>query len=104
MGGRAVAGARVTVGNVEIVSVSDGQGDMSPADVFPTSDIDIWRSEYGDLLDDAGLIHPRFGSFVLSSGGQTVLVDTGLGGPGRHTAAADGRLGAWTAPPSASSY
>ena len=76
-----MAGARVTVGNVEIVSVSDGQGDMSPADVFPTSDIDIWRSEYGDLLDDAGLIHPRFGSFVLSSGGQTVLVDTGLGGP-----------------------
>ena len=76
-----MAGEKFVVGNVEIVSVSDGQGDMSPADVFPTSDISIWQSEYGDLLDDAGLIHPRFGSFVLRSGGQTVLVDTGLGGP-----------------------
>jgi glyoxylase-like metal-dependent hydrolase (beta-lactamase superfamily II) len=75
-----MAGEKVIVGNIEIVSVSDGQGDMSPADVFPTSDIDIWRSEYGDLLDDAGLIHPRFGSFAFSSGGNMVLVDTGLGG------------------------
>ena len=76
-----MAGSRLTVGNVEIVSVSDGQGDMSPADVFPDSDIAIWRSEYGDLLDDAELIHPRFGSFVLRSDGKLILVDTGLGGP-----------------------
>ena len=76
-----VPGVRVDIGNVEVVSVSDGQGDMSPADVFPTSDIDIWRSEYPDLLDDDGLIHPRFGSFALRSGGKSILVDTGLGGP-----------------------
>ena len=76
-----MAGQKVVVGNVDIVSVSDGQGDMSPPDVFPTSDIRIWQTEYGDLLDGAGLIHPRFGSFVLTSGGQTILVDTGLGGP-----------------------
>ena len=54
-----MAGEKVVIGNIEIASVSDGQGDMSPADVFPTSDIDIWRSEYGDLLDAAGLTHPR---------------------------------------------
>lgn len=76
-----MAGARLTVGNVEMVSVSDGQGDMNPTEAFPASDMEIWRSEYSDLLDDAGLIHPRFGSFVVSSGGKLVLVDTGLGGP-----------------------
>ncbi len=75
-----MAGETIVVGGVEIVSVSDGQGDMSPADVFPTSDIAIWRSEYAELMDEAGLIHPRFGSFVLRSGGKLVLVDTGLGG------------------------
>ena len=76
-----MAGAKVDIGNVEVVSVSDGQGDMSPADVFPASSIDIWRSEYPDLLDDNDLIHPKFGSFALRSGGVLILVDTGLGGP-----------------------
>ncbi len=76
-----VSGERITVGNVEIVSVSDGQGDMTPTDAFPDSTMEIWRSEYGDLLDDAGLIHPRYGSFGIRSGGKTILVDTGLGGP-----------------------
>ncbi len=76
-----MAGIRLTVGNVKIVSVSDGQGDMNPTETFPTSDMEIWRSEYSDLLDEADLIHPRFGSFVVGSGGKLVLVDTGLGGP-----------------------
>ncbi len=75
-----MAGEKIVVGSVEIVSVSDGQGDMNPMETFPESDMEIWRSEYSDLLDDAGLIHPRFGSFVVSSGGKLVLVDTGLGG------------------------
>ena len=76
-----MAGARLRVGDVEMVSVSDGQGDMNPTEAFPASEMEIWRSEYSDLLDEAGLIHPRFGSFVVSSGGKLVLVDTGLGGP-----------------------
>ncbi len=76
-----MAGARLTVGNVEIVSVSDGQGAMDPTEVFVDSDAEVWRSEYADLLDDAGMIHPRFGSFAVRSGGKLILVDTGLGGP-----------------------
>ena len=76
-----MAGVRLTIGNVEIVSVSDGQGDMNPTEAFPESEIEIWRSEYPDLVDDSGQIHPRFGSFAVSSGGKLTLVDTGLGGP-----------------------
>lgn len=75
-----MAGEVVTVGNVRIVSVSDGQGDMNPTEAFPASDEAVWRSEYAELLDGAGMIHPRFGSFVLASGGKMILVDTGLGG------------------------
>ncbi len=54
---------------------------MNPTEAFPASDMDIWRSEYSDLLDGAGQIHPRFGSFAVRSGGKLILVDTGLGGP-----------------------
>ena len=76
-----MAGEAIMVGNVRIVSMSDGYGDMNPTEAFPASDEAVWRSEYAELLDEAGMIHPRFGSFVLSSGGKVILVDTGLGGP-----------------------
>ena len=75
-----MAGEVATVGNVRIVSVSDGRGDMNPTEAFPASEAAVWRAEYAELLDGAGMIHPRFGSFAMSSGGKTILVDTGLGG------------------------
>ena len=65
-----MAGEVATVGNVRIVSVSDGRGDMNPTEAFPASDAAVWRAEYAELLDGAGMIHPRFGSFELSSGGK----------------------------------
>lgn len=40
-----MAGARLTVGNVEMVSVSDGQGDMNPTEAFPASAMEIWQPE-----------------------------------------------------------
>ena len=76
-----MAGEVATVGNVRIVSVSDGRGDMNPTEAFPASDESAWRAERAELLDGEGMIHPRFGSFALSSGGKMILVDTGLGGP-----------------------
>ena len=76
-----MAGEVATMGNARIVSVSDGRGNMNPMEAFPASDAAVWRAEYAGLLDGAGMIHPRFGSFALSSGGKTILVDTGLGGP-----------------------
>ena len=76
-----MAGEVATMGNARIVSVSDGHRDMNPTEAFPASDAAVWRAEYADLLDGAGMIHPRFESFALSSGGKTILVDTGLGSP-----------------------
>jgi glyoxylase-like metal-dependent hydrolase (beta-lactamase superfamily II) len=80
-----MASHTITIGNVELVSLSDGNGDREPTFVFPDSRVEIWQSEYADLLDDAGHLHPRYGSVVARTGGKTVLVDTGL-------QAADGQL------------
>lgn len=71
---------RAKVGDVEMVSLTDGQGEGVATDVFPASSIDIWRSEYPELLD-GDLIHPRFGSVALRSSGRLVVIDTGMNGP-----------------------
>ena len=70
----------ITVGNVEMVALTDGQGDMQPLEVFPSSSMEIWQSEYPDLLD-GDLIHPRFGTTGVRSGGNLIIVDTGLQAP-----------------------
>ena len=69
------------VGNVELVSLTDGQGGGVPTDIFPASGIRVWREEYPELLDKDGLIHPRYGSVALRSGGKLIVVDTGNGPP-----------------------
>ncbi len=67
-----------TVGNVELVSLTDGHGDMDPMHVFPASNMDAWKNEYSDLLDSENHIHPRFGTTGVRSGGKLIIVDTGL--------------------------
>ena len=70
----------ITVGNVEMVALTDGQGDMAPLVVFEDSTLEIWQSEYPELLDGE-LIHPRFGTTAARSGGKLIIVDTGLQAP-----------------------
>ncbi|MCH8870274.1 MAG: MBL fold metallo-hydrolase [Chloroflexi bacterium] len=73
---------KVTVGNVELISLFDAHGDMDPLQVFPASTMDIWRNEYAEFLDADGHIHPRFGPTAVRSGGKLIVVDTGLQAPG----------------------
>ena len=75
-----MADHRVTVGNVEMLALTDGQGDMQPLEVFADSSMEQWQSEYAELLD-GDLIHPRFGSTAVRSGGKLIVVDTGLQAP-----------------------
>ena len=70
-----MAGEVATMGNARIVSVSDGHRDMNPTEAFPASDESVWRAERAELLDGAGMIHPRFGSFELSSGDKWNMSD-----------------------------
>ena len=73
---------KINIGNVEMVSVSDGNGDREPTFVFPDSEIEIWKSEFSALLDENHHLHPRYGSVIIRSDGKLILVDTGLQAPG----------------------
>ena len=70
-----------SVGNVELVSLTDGQGGGPPNAVFPESTIEQWRADFPELLDSNGDIHPRYGSVAIRSGGKLIIVDTGLQAP-----------------------
>ena len=72
---------KANVGNVELISLTDGHGDRDPVEVFPDSTAEHWRSEYPELLDSAGRIHPRYGAATIRSGGRLIIVDTGLQSP-----------------------
>ena len=71
-------GYRVTVGNVDIISLSDGSIEFSPAEFLPTVPDEAWEP-YRDQLTPEGKISLNVGSFLLRSDGKTLLVDTGLG-------------------------
>ncbi|MEE9199606.1 MAG: MBL fold metallo-hydrolase [Dehalococcoidia bacterium] len=79
-----MADYKVSVGNVEIISLSDGTGDFPAADVFPKVSSAEW-DKYPGTVSAEGKLNTNFGCFALRSQGQTILVDTGLGPsfPGR---------------------
>ena len=73
----------IRVGNVEIVAVLD----MVPPARDPTIFIrdqprEAWEPYEDEVLEN-GLLQLYYGSFFVRSGGQTILVDTGMG-PGPH--------------------
>ena len=68
---------KVNIGDIELISLTDGQGSGEATEIFPTSNLDIWESEYKDLLDGK-VIHPRFGSFIICLNGRLIIVDTGV--------------------------
>ena len=69
---------RVSVGSVEIVSVSDGMMRGPPAFFFAGIPPELSTPALGDDLKD-GLFDINFGSFLVRSSGRTILVDTGAG-------------------------
>ena len=72
---------KVTVGNMDLVSLSDGHGDADPLGEFPDTTLEQWRDEYPELLDSAGRTRSPLSSVALWSGGKLIIVDTGLGPP-----------------------
>ena len=74
---------RTIVGDVTVIAVSDGRLEFAPDEFFPTVEAVAWKP-YADQLTQDGKVPMNIGSFLLRSGGTTVLVDTGLGS-GPHT-------------------
>ena len=74
--------ARLTVGNVEILSLNDQEATLPLSDVFPEVPAEAWtpyQERYpSGFRGDHLLAH--FECYLIRSEGQTILVDTGLGG------------------------
>ena len=71
---------QISVGNVELISVSDGFPRRSPFMPFPDTTIEQWR-EFPGLLDGNDQIGSRYGTTAIRSGGKLIIVDTGLQAP-----------------------
>ena len=70
----------ISVGSVELVSLSDGEPSRSPFMPFPETTIEQWR-EFPGLLDSQEQIHSRYGTTAVRSGGKLIIIDTGLQAP-----------------------
>ena len=68
---------RIQVGNVELVSVSDGFPQRSPLIPFPDTTMEQWR-EFPELLDEHDQVRSRYGTVAVRSSGKLIIVDTGL--------------------------
>ena len=68
----------VSVGNVEIISLSDGITEFPAANILPGVTEADWQ-KYPGTVSAQGTLETNFGCFVLRSQGQTILVDTGIG-------------------------
>ena len=73
----------IRVGNVEIVAVLDMIPPARDPTVFITDQPREAWAPYEDEVLENGMLQLYYGSFFVRSGGQTILVDTGMG-PGPH--------------------
>lgn len=96
--------SRFSVGNVEIVGLTDIEVDfpMPLTDLFPDVPLTAWaphQQRYPEAFPRPDTWHPHFGGFLIRSQGRTILVDTGMGSMGTNpgavemfTAGMDGHL------------
>jgi glyoxylase-like metal-dependent hydrolase (beta-lactamase superfamily II) len=68
----------IRVGNVEILSLSDGMLEFDLCNFFPTIPATDW-GQYTSHLTEEHKVRFNLGSFLIRTDGRTVLVDTGLG-------------------------
>lgn len=68
------------IGEIEVVPLLDAVGTLPLEVVYPDVPLDAWapyRELYAEIFDGDGW-HPPITCYLLRSGGQTILVDTGL--------------------------
>ena len=69
---------KITVGNVEITSLSDGILEFDLCNFFPAIPEEEWQP-YGDHLTSEHRVRFNLAAFLVRSDGRNILVDTGLG-------------------------
>ena len=87
--------SRLTVGNVEILSLNDNESTLPLSDVFPEVPAEAWgpyQERYPSGFSGDHLL-AHFECYLIRSEGQTILVDTGLGGAVSNPNAVDAMAG-----------
>lgn len=79
-----MADSRITIGNVEVLGLSDAAVDYPwpIAELFPTAPAGAWepyRRRYPGVFSGGDAWRSDFGCFLVRSEGRTILVDTGIG-------------------------
>lgn len=69
---------RFSVGDIDVIGMSDGQVVFEPTAYFAASSAEEWKAHARWLDHEGKLVFP-FGCFLVRAGGKTVLIDTGLG-------------------------
>ncbi|MGH8056544.1 MAG: MBL fold metallo-hydrolase [Candidatus Entotheonellia bacterium] len=68
----------IRIGNVEVMSLSDGMLEFDLCNFFPTISQEHW-DPYASHLTGEQKVRFNLGSFLVRADGRTILVDTGLG-------------------------
>ncbi|MBN2467219.1 MAG: MBL fold metallo-hydrolase [Deltaproteobacteria bacterium] len=68
----------LSLGTKKITFLPDGGGFLDPVGAFPASSPEAWQ-RHPEYLDDRGRLIISIGGFLIRSGKQTIVVDTGLG-------------------------
>ena len=94
--------ARLTVGNVEILALHDGETALPLNQTFPNVPAESWttyQQQYPESFNGTENLRIHFECYLVRSQGQTILVDTGLGSSASNPGAVaafgsgvDGRL------------
>ena len=71
-------GNKLTIGNVEISSFSDGLLEVDLCNFFRSIPEENWAPHTGHLTEE-GTVRFNLACFLMRSDGKTIIVDTGLG-------------------------
>jgi len=79
-----MAEGKLSVGNVEIIAIDDGEVDFPfpLTDIFPGTTEEAWalyQERYPQVFGGPNTWRAHWGSYLLRSQGQTILVNTGVG-------------------------
>lgn len=73
-----MAAEKITIGNVEVLHLSDGTVRFKAQDFYPEVPTESWGCRCS-LPEEAPQVELNLGCYLVRSGGRTILVDTGMG-------------------------
>jgi glyoxylase-like metal-dependent hydrolase (beta-lactamase superfamily II) len=73
----------IRIGNVEIMAVLDADATAPCTVLFPSVAIEDWQPHKQHLSEDGRSLGISIASYVIRSGGSTIIVDTGIGAKDR---------------------